>query len=185
MKSNLQSKVGITVQSEQVAARSEHGEDVVRRDNERKDKTIVVLKCLASEKNLLIACRPEIESMYPSFKTAREVYPKDYKPPKGSKFFQLCFTDPFRAWSGRRVFKLIQIIAEITGLSEDTIDLVELSKGSLFIVLRLPEAAAQTILKKEGELKAKFHTLEKIELTGDLAPLSQSASFAHMRDDDT
>ena len=149
----------------------------------KEKKTFVVITCLASDKNRLISHSADLKSIYPSFGRAREVYLKQYKPPKNSKLIQFRFMDALSDWGGGRAMELIANIAKLIGLREETMDLVDLRSGSLLIVFRLPASVAQIILTKELELKAKFPTLEKIELIGDLAPLPQSVSFGHMRHD--
>ena len=164
----------------QIEEISGDGKDVER----GKDSVFVVISCRASETNQLIALSPELKLMYPSFQMAEQLYLKANKLPKGLALIELFFTDKLSDWIAGRPIQLLKDIAKITGLSEDTMDIVKVWSGSFFIMFRLPKSAAQIIVKKERELEGKFPTLKKIKLIGDSAPLSQSVSFAHMRHDD-
>ena len=169
-KSNLQSKAEISSgQIKSVKSSSRDDEGLVD------EKTLVSITCLESALFRLVASSNKISSMYPSFQRARKIYMQDYNPPKGSTLVRLHFKDGLYDWHGSRIEKLIIDIAKITGVDKDTIELVEISKGSVFIVLRLPEAAAKSIVEKEIELKEKFPELDKIELIRDLGRL---VSFA-------
>ena len=176
LKKDLQSKTRVSVQIEESSA---DGKDVER----GKDKVLVVISCRASETNQLIALSPELKLMYPSFQMAEQLYLKANKLPKGLALIELFFTDKLSDWIAGRPIQLLKDIAKITNLSEDTMDIVKVWSGSFFIMFRLPKPAAQIIVKKERELEGKFPTLKKIKLIGDLAPLSHSVSFAHVRHD--
>ena len=176
LKRDLQSKAGVSVQIEEISG---DGKDVERGE----DKVLVVISCRASETNQLIALSPELKLMYPSFQMAEQIYLKANKLPRGLSLIELFFTDKISDWIAGRPIQLLKDIAKITSLSEDTMDIVKVWSGSFFIMFRLPKSAAQIIVKKERELEGKFPTLKKIKLIGDLPPLSQSVSFAHMQHD--
>ena len=203
LKKDVESKTGVSVHIERVKeiSNKDKGSSGDRKQRKKKKnkaktkktkkkktmgkpkKTFIVITCLASDKNRLISYSPDLKSIYPTFGRARQVYLKKYKPPEDSKLIQFRFMDALSDWGGGRAMELIADIAKHIGLREETMDLVDIRSGSVLIVFRVPEAVAQIILTKELELKAKFPTLEKIELIGDLAPLPQSVSFTHTQHD--
>ena len=126
---------------------------------------------------MLIAYGAKLKLLYPSFKSAREVWRK--KLPKGKKLVQFAFRDTHENWVEGRPIQLMKDIAKMTKLSKDTMHLVEILFGSVIIVLRLPESAARTIKEKASELKEKFPTLETIKLITESAVLSQPVRDTH------
>ena len=73
---------------------------------------------------------------------------------------ELTFANKILDWADGRVLHLIKRVAKLTGMSEDSIDLVEVKEGSLILVLRVPEGAAEAIASKstEGGLEVEFQT---------------------------
>ena len=147
---------------------------------------VVVISCVDTHMRRLMRSAPRLGMRYPSFikatDAAYDVSLKSLEPPRGKKLIKLRFEDTFSNWQDDELDQLIEDIAQMTHVNEDTIDVVEISGGSVIIVLRLPEAAAQTLIKNSSErkmLKAKFRTLETIELIADLTPRSEIVSVAH------
>ena len=162
MKQYLKSKLGIYTRFDIVAKNSGRGKDVAKREA----KTFVLLTCRKKRLSSLIASSPELKLMYPSFKKARHITRKAHKPPKGKKLIQLSFADEFHEWGKGRALELIQRIAKLTGVPEDSIELVGMRPGSVVVVLRVPEPAAEVVMKESTEgLKVQFPTLRAFEPT--------------------
>ena len=130
----------------------------------------VIITCLETDQMTLLAAAPKLAMRYDSFIMATDAALdkslKSLEPPEGKKLIQLCFRDTFSNWVENRPIQLIKDIAEITGLSLDTIDLVRVSGGSVYIFLRLTKSAAQKLMEISSErkmLNSKYHTLETID----------------------
>ena len=156
LKKYLKLKLGVSTGFDIVAENSRGDKDVAKCQK----KTFVLLSCRKKQLKRLIGLSPTLKLMYPSFKKARHVVRKAHKPPKGKRLIQLTFADKFIDWAEGRVLHLIKRVAKLTGISEDSIDLVEVKEGSLILVLRVPEGAAEAIASKstEGGLEVEFQT---------------------------
>ena len=169
------SKTGISAQIDNSAESS----GIIERT---KDNTFIVIRCLESHVDDLLAYAPDLEKKYPSFEMAEEILSEKRLLPEGTILIRLLFSDALREWRGGRLNRLIADISDIIHVNKGTIRLVRVKRGSIMIVLRLPESAAQILLKQSSRremLKAKFPTLETIEPIADSAPPSQSVSVAH------
>jgi len=167
LKKYLKSESGISARFDTFEETFGAGKDGAKRQK----KTFVVLTCRKKQSKRLLAFTPSLKLKYPSFKQARRIVRKSHKTPKGTRLIQLTFKDKLSNWLDGRPIQLIKDVARITGMSEETIDLVEVKEGSVIIILRVPESGAEALIKtsSEGELKAKYSTLKTVEPIADRA----------------
>ena len=168
-----QAQAGVSARIVDIAKRSGDGKDI-------DDNTFVIITCLKKYSEKLVAYGPHIKKFYPSFKTAVEVSSHEsFEPPQDKQLIQLTFKDTHLNWLEGRAIQLMIDIAEMTGLSRETMRLVQVLCGSVIIVLRLPKSAVQTLRDKESEFKVKYPTFEKMDLIADSAVQSQPVSATH------